>query len=401
MKVFQFIVSLLLISNLAIANDLETIDFIEVSSEKEWKKAFEKAKADNKVVFVDVYTDWCGYCHKLDNEVYTNEQVISYFNENFINIKFDAETQWGYQKAQAYAVDGYPTLLFLTTNEDVYEEIGGFVPSPTLLAYAEEVQSSWVKLPILAAQYERGTISKGETLEYIDALERRDVEKANEVAATYLKGLNDADYLEIETLWLASRFENYLEAETYMYITAHKDLMVETHGQSEYEDYIKAVYNDNLLLAIKYGDETLLNRIVIELIPEFVPETEQAEAAYITKTLYYGQREDFDNYVIESNAYLNNHVLPEDKKNFMFSQAVEILNNYESKKLYEHAVDLLKQCRRMDKDNFEVASLLVYTYALLGDKKQANESLLLAEDLADSDEKSAIVADLKQVVSSI
>ena len=401
MKVFQFIVSLLLISNLAIANDLETIDFIEVSSEKEWKKAFEKAKADNKVVFVDVYTDWCGYCHKLDNEVYTNEQVISYFNENFINIKFDAETQWGYQKAQAYAVDGYPTLLFLTTNEDVYEEIGGFVPSPTLLAYAEEVQSSWAKLPILAAQYERGTISKGETLEYIDALERRDVEKANEVAATYLKGLNDADYLEIETLWLASRFENYLEAETYMYITAHKDLMIETHGQSEYEDYIKAVYNDNLLLAIKYGDETLLNRIVIELIPEFVPETEQAEAAYITKTLYYGQREDFDNYVIESNAYLNNHVLPEDKKNFMFSQAVEILNNYESKRLYEHAVDLLKQCRRMDKDNFEVASLLVYTYALLGDKKQANESLLLAEDLADSDEKSAIVADLKQVVSSI
>ncbi|MHA7101591.1 thioredoxin family protein [Roseivirga pacifica] len=401
MKVFQFIVSLLLISNLAIANDLETIDFIEVSSEKEWEKAFEKAKADNKVVFVDVYTDWCGYCHKLDNEVYTNEQVISYFNENFINIKFDAETQWGYQKAQAYAVDGYPTLLFLTTNEDVYEEIGGFVPSPTLLAYAEEVQSSWAKLPILAAQYERGTISKGETLEYIDALERRDVEKANEVAATYLKGLNDADYLEIETLWLASRFENYLEAETYMYITAHKDLMVETHGQSEYEDYIKAVYNDNLLLAIKYGDETLLNRIVIELIPEFVPETEQAEAAYITKTLYYGQREDFDNYVIESNAYLNNHVLPEDKKNFMFSQAVEILNNYESKRLYEHAVELLKQCRRMDKDNFEVASLLVYTYALLGDKKQANESLLLAEDLADSDEKSAIVADLKQVVSSI
>ena len=401
MKVFQFIVSLLLISNLTIANDLETIDFIEVSSEKEWKKAFEKAKADNKVVFVDVYTDWCGYCHKLDNEVYTNEQVISYFNENFINIKFDAETQWGYQKAQAYAVDGYPTLLFLTTNEDVYEEIGGFVPSPTLLAYAEEVQSSWAKLPILAAQYERGTISKGETLEYIDALERRDVEKANEVAATYLKGLNDADYLEIETLWLASRFENYLEAETYMYITAHKDLMVETHGQSEYEDYIKAVYNDNLLLAIKYGDETLLNRIVIELIPEFVPETEQAEAAYITKTLYYGQREDFDNYVIESNAYLNNHVLPEDKKNFMFSQAVEILNNYESKRLYEHAVDLLKQCRRMDKDNFEVASLLVYTYALLGDKKQANESLQLAEALADSDEKSAIVADLKQVVSSI
>ncbi|WP_268124187.1 thioredoxin family protein [Roseivirga pacifica] len=401
MKVFQFIVSLLFIGNLAIANDLETIDFIEVSSEKEWKKAFEKAKADNKVVFVDVYTDWCGYCHKLDNEVYTNEQVISYFNENFINIKFDAETQWGYQKAQTYAVDGYPTLLFLTTNEDVYEEIGGFVPSPTLLAYAEEVQSSWAKLPILAAQYERGTISKGETLEYIDALERRDVEKANEVAATYLKGLNDADYLEIETLWLASRFENYLEAETYMYITAHKDLMVETHGQSEYEDYIKAVYNDNLLLAIKYGDETLLNRIVIELIPEFVPETEQAEAAYITKTLYYGQREDFDNYVIESNAYLNNHVLPEDKKNFMFSQAVEILNNYESKRLYEHAVDLLKQCRRMDKDNFEVASLLVYTYALLGDKKQANESLLLAEDLADSDEKSAIVADLKQVVSSI
>ena len=401
MRVFQFLISLLLITNFSIANDLKSINFIEVESEEQWKKVFEQAKAEDKVVFVDVYTDWCGYCHKLDNEVYTNKKVISYFEENFINIKFDAETQWGYGKAQSYAVDGYPTLLFLTTTEDVYEEIGGFVPSPTLLAYAEEVQSSWAKLPILAAQYERGEISKTETLEYIDALERRDINKASEVAEAYLNGLNEDDYLDIETLWLASRFENYLDAPTYQYITAHKDLMIDTHGQSEYEDYIKAVYNDNLMLAIRYGDAELLNRLITNIIPEFVPFAEQAEAAFITKTLYYGQREDFDNYVIESNAYLNNHVLPEDRKNFMFSQAIEILNTYESERLYKYALELLEECRKLDKDNFEIATLLVYTHALLGNKNEANEQLKLAEGLADNDEKTAIVADLKQVVNSI
>jgi hypothetical protein len=177
--------------------------------------------------------------------------------------------------------------------------------------------------------------------------------------------------------------------------------MIDTHGQSEYEDYIKAVYNDNLMLAIRYGDAELLNRLITNIIPEFVPFAEQAEAAFITKTLYYGQREDFDNYVIESNAYLNNHVLPEDRKNFMFSQAIEILNTYESERLYKYSLELLEQCRKLDKENFEIATLLVYTHALLGNKKEADEQLKLAEGLADNDEKTAIVADLKQVVNSI
>ena len=123
MRVIRFIFTLLAISTFSFAHDIEQLNFIEVRNEAEWQKVFEQAQAKDKVVFADVYTDWCGYCHKLDKEVYTDSNVIQYFEENFINVKFDAETEFGYAKAFKYNVNGYPTLLFLTTNEECIRKL--------------------------------------------------------------------------------------------------------------------------------------------------------------------------------------------------------------------------------------------------------------------------------------
>ncbi len=52
-----------------------------------------KAKAkDKKKFFVDVYTDWCGWCKKMDANTFTDPVIIKYMNENFWPVKFDAES---------------------------------------------------------------------------------------------------------------------------------------------------------------------------------------------------------------------------------------------------------------------------------------------------------------------
>ena len=63
---------------------------------------------------------------------------------------------------------------------------------------------------------------------------------------------------------------------------------------------IKSIYNDNLELAIKYGDENFLYQLVREVIPEFLDVPQVAEAAYVTKKIYFAQREDFTNYQVYS-----------------------------------------------------------------------------------------------------
>ena len=52
-----------------------------------WKQAIAKAKTENKPLFVDFYTDWCGPCKKMDKEVFTDAKVAEFYNTNFITIQ--------------------------------------------------------------------------------------------------------------------------------------------------------------------------------------------------------------------------------------------------------------------------------------------------------------------------
>ncbi len=56
-----------------------------------WEEAVELNKKDPKKMFIDVYTDWCGWCKKMDKSTFTDPEIVKYMNENFYAIKFNAE----------------------------------------------------------------------------------------------------------------------------------------------------------------------------------------------------------------------------------------------------------------------------------------------------------------------
>jgi len=85
-------------------------------SELDWQndfyKALEQAKVDKKFVLVDVYTNWCVYCKKLDREVYTVPAISRYLTEHFILVKANAEDDaQGQAFADKFDAHSYPTIL--------------------------------------------------------------------------------------------------------------------------------------------------------------------------------------------------------------------------------------------------------------------------------------------------
>lgn len=82
--------------------------------EGNWQQVLDKAKKEDKLVFVDAYTVWCGSCKYMSNNVFTNAAVGAYFNNNFINYKFDMERGEGPTFAKKYTVTSYPSLIFLS-----------------------------------------------------------------------------------------------------------------------------------------------------------------------------------------------------------------------------------------------------------------------------------------------
>ena len=118
-----------------------------------WAEAVEKNKTDKKKVFVDMYTDWCGWCKRMDATTFKESGVASYINENFYPVKFDAEqkgtidfrgqtfefTKAGRRGAHGLAVAlldgrlGYPAFVYLDENMDRISISPGYKPAPQML----------------------------------------------------------------------------------------------------------------------------------------------------------------------------------------------------------------------------------------------------------------------------
>ncbi|NNF21897.1 MAG: DUF255 domain-containing protein [Saprospiraceae bacterium] len=56
-----------------------------------WSEAIEANKQTPKKIFVDVYTNWCGWCKKMDKTTFQDPKVVSALNQDFYAVKFNAE----------------------------------------------------------------------------------------------------------------------------------------------------------------------------------------------------------------------------------------------------------------------------------------------------------------------
>jgi len=94
-----------------------------------WKEVLAESKKQNKPIFVDAYTTWCGPCKYMAANVFTNDSVGAYYNANFINYKFDMEKGEGPEFAGKYRITAYPTLLYINAEgKVVHRVIGGKQP---------------------------------------------------------------------------------------------------------------------------------------------------------------------------------------------------------------------------------------------------------------------------------
>jgi len=100
-----------------------------------------KAGAENKIVLIDFYADWCSWCKVLDQETYGNREVASYLNEKFVCIKVDADSNASLSKN--YNVTGLPTIVFLSSSGKEVGRILGYVSSNLFLTNAKNIASRY------------------------------------------------------------------------------------------------------------------------------------------------------------------------------------------------------------------------------------------------------------------
>ena len=102
-----------------------------------WDAGLQQARQRQRPVLVDVYTQWCGWCRRMDREVYTRDDVRDYLSQKFVTVKLDAEASESVRYegrtftsrtlATHFRVTGYPTTLFLKPNGEYLVSVPGYV----------------------------------------------------------------------------------------------------------------------------------------------------------------------------------------------------------------------------------------------------------------------------------
>jgi len=111
-----------------------------------FEEAVEKSKTDKKKIFIDVYTDWCGWCKVMDKKTFSQPEIASYLNENFYAVKLNAEQREdiefrgytfkfvdkgrrGYHELAASLLQNklsYPTVVFLDEDFNMLQPLPGY-----------------------------------------------------------------------------------------------------------------------------------------------------------------------------------------------------------------------------------------------------------------------------------
>ncbi|MBV8251520.1 MAG: thioredoxin family protein [Chitinophaga sp.] len=128
-RILALFISLL---SLASAQAEDGIQF----SHGSWKEILSQAKKENKLIFIDVYTSWCGPCKMMAAEIFPQKVVADKFNASFINYKIDAEKGEGVQIAKQFEVHAFPTYLFVNGNGDLIYRTSGYMPAASFLDQA-------------------------------------------------------------------------------------------------------------------------------------------------------------------------------------------------------------------------------------------------------------------------
>lgn len=234
-----------------------------------WKEALEKAKAEDKLVFVDSYTTWCGPCIKMAKNVFTQESVGNFFNENFINLKLDMEKEDGISFGHKYPVKAYPTLQFIDGEGKVVKKIQGGQQAEGLISLGEAALKLNDKSGKYAEKYDEGNREYDLVLQYVKALNMAG-KPSLKISNDYLNSQPDITE-EQKNIFI---YEAVVDADSKLFdrLTELKDKVTPVVGQIMYDKKIKKACENTVRKSIEFEMISLLDEAVVKMKKAFPDE---------------------------------------------------------------------------------------------------------------------------------
>lgn len=169
-------------------------------------EAVKVAEKERKLIFIDFYTDWCGPCRTMANNVFPKKEVGNYMNEKFVSIKLNAEKE-GKNDAAFYKVTAYPTFLVLDTQKKILADIKGSMSGEDLISKLNSQLNPEMSVNKMKERYEAGERTPDLINNYVYSyLENKDEQTGFKILNDYFDSLTDKERKSAENYFIFGRY---------------------------------------------------------------------------------------------------------------------------------------------------------------------------------------------------
>ncbi|QDP85955.1 DUF255 domain-containing protein [Chryseobacterium sp. SNU WT5] len=152
---------------------------------KSFKELLATAKKENKLLFLDAYTTWCGPCKQMAKNVFPQETVGNFYNANFVNSKIDMEKGEGIEIAKKYNVRAYPTYLFINGDGELIHRVTSYYDAPEFINVGKDAIDPAKQMGALKKRFEAGDKNPEFLKSFIKVYAFADPDLATKAAAIY------------------------------------------------------------------------------------------------------------------------------------------------------------------------------------------------------------------------
>lgn len=211
-------------------------------TEGSWSDIVKMAQKENKMIFVDCFTVWCGPCKVIARTVFKDPEVAALMNDKFINVKVDMEKGEGVDLKNKFEVKAFPTLLFISPQGEVEHRIVGSVASKKFIGEAN-VALAGEGLSAYERKYRSGVKDTSFLKKYIQILANSyKLDEASSVAAEYL-GIVGVNGLAEKDSWnIFKEFCNDAYSPSFNYFVENQADFAKKYGEKEVAQKIDRVW---------------------------------------------------------------------------------------------------------------------------------------------------------------
>ncbi len=218
-----------------------------------FQELLDKSKKENKIIFIDCFTTWCGPCKWMDKNVFTNDTVADFYNQNFICARFDMEKGEGKEIQKKYNVNSFPAFLFINDQGKIIYTTLGRKPTSLFIQEGKNALDPEKQFDKIIQKLNQGVTNPEELYSYLAILKPEEDLHYNKYLSNYFLTQKEEDLIK-DYNWKLIQLISTTESREFQYVIKNKKLFEKIFSKKEVNTYLKKISINTLGDALSKKD---------------------------------------------------------------------------------------------------------------------------------------------------